>query len=98
MSKTPRERELAHLRKQGAYRLGKAEGLIEAAERLEREAAVACEARRNPTPYMLARTGEMFTPSPSCAGYYERGLRCPDCPEDDCGADVLREMADEVNV
>lgn len=36
------------------------------------------------------RSGE----HPYCAGYFERNLRCPDCPEEDGAAEAVLELAD----
>jgi len=36
--------------------------------------------RRHPEEYLL-RDGTLYAPPASCEGFYERGLRCPECPE-----------------
>lgn len=51
------------------------------ADRIRARGKTWCHDRRNPESYPLVNGGT-FTPPPSCEGYYERGLRCPECPEE----------------
>lgn len=66
------------------------ETLVGAAAALRASLLEQCASRRAPS-HPLINEGK-----PSCAGYYERSLRCPDCPEESGVADVLDELAERI--
>lgn len=66
------------------------ETLIEAAAAMRASLLEQCAARRTPG-HPLINNGK-----PSCEGYYERKLRCPDCPEESGAADILDELAERI--
>lgn len=66
------------------------EALIDGAASLRASLLEQCAARRAPG-HPLINNG-----NPSCSGYYERKLRCPDCPEESGAADVLDDLAGRI--